>query len=241
MTPTRSLLLLEGAGSTSALAERVVRLGASPVRAKTPEEALRLVEDPRFRFGAALAPVDFPVTDLGAALRELAARSSAGRLAFVVVGRAPEAKLVASLRDAGVELALWEPFDDRMLRFVLNCALGERPLGAARREPRVPTDWTARVFVGGREKHAEVYSLSARGAFLETPRPAVRGAALTLELPLPGGPMLLEGRVIFANVPGNLERANLPYGMGVAFTDLSPQSSEAIRRCVEEKARRFTI
>src|SRR5208337_580924 len=74
---TRSVLLLDGATHRlAAVAQRLPLLGFSAVRAKTPEEALQLVESPRYDFGAALLPPDLPVANLAGALQILRERGA---------------------------------------------------------------------------------------------------------------------------------------------------------------------
>ena len=55
------------------LALRLRGIGIRPVVAKSSDEALELVTDRRYRFGAALVHREVPVVDLAAALEELRA------------------------------------------------------------------------------------------------------------------------------------------------------------------------
>jgi len=236
MARAPSILVLDGAAARLApVAERLRSLGFSCARAKTPEEALRLVEDPRHDFGAAVLPPDLPVADLAGALGQLRSRGARG-IVFVAIGPRPEPETMTRLRGAGVELAVWHPLDDATLRFQMNRALTAFQGESLRREQRAPTDWRVRFSTGGRTKEAQLYSLSARGAFLETSRPSMRGASVAVELPLPSESIAVGGRVLYTNVPGNLSRPTLPMGMAVEFTALSGEAEESIRRSVAERA-----
>jgi len=231
-----SILVLESVPERAVrLAERIRKLGRyRPALAKTPEAAQEMVEDPRLLPRAALVAPDFPVADLRGALDALRHRAGGRRLCFVATGARPAAEVLARLREAGVELALWEPFDDARLRFQLNRALASPAQESLRHEQRAPTDWRARVRGGGREKEVQVYSLSAGGAFLATPRPSLRGAQVSLELPLPGGTLNLTGRVLYTNVPGNLMRPELPVGMAVRFDPTPEHAVHDVRHAVAE-------
>lgn len=233
----RSVLVLDGAGERmAALAIRLRGLTFRVVRVKTAEEALPLLEDPRLACTAALLPPEWPVADLPRAVAALREAAGSEGLTLLGVGQRPAADAVERLRAAGVSLALWEPFGDCTLRFQVNRALAGLRTDGQRRETRIPTEWLARVLAGGRRKEATVYSLSAGGAFLATPRPSLRGASIALELPLPHAEIAVGGRVVYTNVPGNLQRANLPLGMGVVFTALAPEAERDIRRAVAESA-----
>ncbi len=236
-----AVLLLDGAAQRQhALADRVRSFGFSAVRAKTPEEALALVENPRFDFGAVLIPPDLPVADLAGALASLRERATR-RLVCIAVGSRPDTGGVGRIRDAGVELAAWNPVDDATLRFQLNRALSAFACETLRREQRAPTDWVVRFFAGGRQKDAQVYSLSARGAFLSTGRPSVRGVNVAVELPLLSENVAIGARVLYTNVPGNLQRSTLPVGMAVEFSSLTAEAEDGIRRSVAERAMSLVV
>jgi hypothetical protein len=80
-----------------------------------------------------------------------------------------------------------------------------------------------------------VYSLSTTGAFIETPRAAMAGASLDLAISLPGCFIKIAARVAFANVPGNLERPNLPLGMGVRFEELDKENLKRLKAYVKQR------
>jgi PilZ domain len=237
------ILLLEGPqGPQADIVSRSHALGFFLVRAKTPSEAVSHVQRMQGD-GVGLLSSDFPMAEPQALLRSIRNAGPGRQLRFVVVGPRPEASVRTQLRDAGLRLALWEPFDDGALRFQLNRALYEKEQTPSehRREVHVPTVFIARVVTQDRQKDVIVYNLSTGGAFLETPRPSPRSSRIELELPLPSARIRVFAKVGFTNVPGNLERPQLPHGMGVAFESLAPQDLEAIRRYVEERARGLEV
>ena len=236
MSQRYSVLLLEGPGERLAdLAGRLGLLRIQALRAASPEDAARLLPGPRHapcRVACLSASLAHERLDPWLAIL---ARATP-RLSALVVGPRPAAEVRRRLRQAGVRFALWEPYDDGALRFQLNRALhddGSDP--DPRRELRVPTPLIARVLLGDRVREALVYNLSVSGAFLETPRAAMHGAEIELELPLPEEHVKLAAHVVYANVPGNLERPNLPYGMGVVFDAPSREAIDAVRRYVEQR------
>lgn len=205
------------------------------LRAKSPEDAFRIVEEHRHLVAVALIPPDLAVIDLPAALAALAASAPHGSLTYVVNGPRPGPEALDELREAGVSLPLWEPFDDARLRFQVNRALAEEQGdGLPRKEPRAPLELPAQVFQAGRQKSARIYTLSPGGLYLETPRPAMRNAALEIEFTIGPGRIRAAGIVSYTNVPGNLQRNNLPVGMGVRFTALAELDRAAICRQVSE-------
>jgi uncharacterized protein (TIGR02266 family) len=117
-----------------------------------------------------------------------------------------------------------------MLRFQLNRMISGAGQQSPRKSRRAPTHSPVRVLVGGREKEGVLYSLSKGGCFVETPRASMDGARLRLFFELPGHEpeVEVEGVVVFANVPGNLQRPNLPLGMGIRFGELNRETRATI-------------
>jgi hypothetical protein len=242
-TATMQQVLVMDAAShgMAALAARLRDMHYRTVRAKTAEEATRVVAEAESDVGAALIPPEISDAVIPDALLTLRSCCRSGALEFVVAGSRPTSKQANRLRAAGVELALWDPITDAGLRFQINRALAGSGGAWPRGSLRVPTDWKSGFEAGGRQKDGEIYSLSETGVFLTTPRPSVSGATITLNLPLPGGNLLVEGRVVYANVPGNLVRPNLPMGMAVHFSDLAPDDAERLRAFVEKTATNYAV
>jgi hypothetical protein len=239
MSNDRSVLLLDGpAGRLAGLRDRLSGLSLSPILARDPAEALRGLASPLQPRVALLVP-EFAGAALAATLTQLLAQAPEHELGLVATGPVADADTRARLRAAGVRLALWEPFDDGALRFQLNRALRLKTDG--REELRIPTTLLARVQTNDRPRDVIVYNLSARGAFLETPRTSLRGAQIEVDLPLPSGAVRVKARVRFHNVAGNLQRPNLPFGMGIEFIALPRDTSDAIRIYVEERAKSFVV
>jgi len=226
----REILILDaGSPSMRSLAMSLRRLGYPVLPSKTPDHADRLLRTRGGGIAAAVIPVDLPTFDLGAALRFLRRLEPTGELSFVAAGQRPSPTGRKLLRDAGVELALWNPVDEHTLRFQANRALaGSEIVRGSRSSLRAPADWPVAVWTGTRRKPARVYSLSAGGAFLATGRPSLPQAPLRIDVPASPGPVRLQARVVMTNVPGNLLRENLPVGMGVRFERTPPAVEEAL-------------
>jgi hypothetical protein len=236
MHKSASLLLLDDGGRLAVLAHRLRRMGYRLLSAKTCDDACRMTERRRLEVGAVLLPGDLPAPDLRVALETLRARLGGHAMGLLAVGVRPDPESRRALRVAGVELAAWEPCEDGTLRFQVNRALAGPSDGAARCETRVPADVPAQIEASGRSKAAMVRSISASGAFFETGRPSLPGVDLAIELSVSPETVRLEGRVVYANVPGNLHRRNLPVGMAVRFTALGERAERAIRHCVAQRA-----
>jgi len=238
-----TLLLIDaGANSMEELSQRLRALGYRVLRTKTVEQGHAALSDRRFAMAVALIPPDLPVPDLGRGLVALRTPSIRGELRLVVTGTRPDSNERSLLRQAGIQSALWEPFDDHTLQFLINGALaGGAQAPRKRQAVRVPTNWPVRVTTGKREKQAKIYCVSAQGAYLATPRPSLPKALIHFSLPLPSGDLRLSGEVVMTNVPGNLVRGNLPVGMGVRFTGHSREIEESILVFTEERARGLRV
>ena len=245
--PDRVLLYAFG-GAAGDLAGRVRPLGYEPLVEEEPRAAAARVARRDEPARAALIPSDFALPERGGELDQLLRAAGAAGIRFAAVGPMPEPEAEQRLRDRNVRHCLWSPFHDRELRFVLNRALfdpSHNAFGAdkskLRHELRAPTELGARIITGGREKPALIYNLSVGGCYLETLRPTLVGAAIEVTLPLPDGEFRAAGRVVLTNVPGNLERPNLPRGMAIEFLRLAPEAREAIQHYVLARAKAYEL
>lgn len=230
----RDAVLVIGFASVSGgVATRLIALGFRPISVRDPQAAAARLERESVPVRAALVPseADFLVPG---ALWRLARANGPESLRCVALGTRQDEAGVARLRGAGVRLMCWEPCTDRELRFTLNRALhGER--GQSRLHPRAATDLVARVRLGSRDKAGLVYSLGESGCYVETDRPCLPQTFVSVHLPLPAGGVELPARVLYANVPGDFDRANLPRGMALSFLGGCPAERTAIATYVAER------
>jgi hypothetical protein len=94
----------------------------------------------------------------------------------------------------------------------------------------------------GRVKEGRVYSISASGVFVTVQQPCMTRAKVTLDLAVPeGGRVSATGRVVMTNVPGNVMRRSLPFGMGVQFDHLSEAVSVSFLVYAQERFRSLSL
>ncbi len=222
------------------LAGHLLLLGYRATGAKDVAAALRMLAlaSPPIRVG--LLARDHGLADAGAALREIAALAG-NPLQWIAIGRRPEDAEIEVLRGAGVHFSLFDPFSDEELRFVMSEAHHDASPEILRIEQRVPTLIRARVTTRTGDRVAVVCNLSTLGAYLATPRPAMRSGTLQMQVPLEGGEVEIQGVVMWNNVPGNLRRPNVPVGMGVRFTEVSPETATALEQHITERAKTYRL
>src|SRR5690606_6212073 len=165
-------------------------------------------------------------------------------LVFLGAGRDPGPQERRRMRDAGVQVPIFDPVDLHTLRFQMNRALASaRPVRGRRSTLRAPADFP--VVVRGRaarQKEGRIYTISASGAFVSMGHPTLVRSHVTLRTTIPGvGPATLPGRVVMTNVPGNLMRRNLPHGMGVRFEDLNEAVAVALVVYAQERLRTLVM
>lgn len=235
-----ALIVDDPASSLGEVSLRLLRLGIDVVYTKEMDEAQLLARQEAWRVGAVLFPpgVD-PTAAAGLAARIGTLRRGAPP-ELLVIGEEPAAEAKQRLRDAGVERALWEPFDESTLRYGVNAAVFGGMQGDPRREVRIATTLRGRTYVGLRRKDVLVSTLSVAGAYLETPHPDEPGSRLRLEIDLPEGPPLFtRAEVRYASEAGT--HHGLPTGMGVVFEPLGPPDEARVRAFLHEQAQRFTL
>jgi hypothetical protein len=240
---SRTVLLidvgLEPMDLVNALARR---LDFRVVRAKTTDEAVQLLMEPRFAIGCAVIPPDLPVPHVGRAIAALREAARSRDLPFLVAGRPCSEEGCRALAAGGVRLPLWEPVDAHTLRFQLNRALtGGETFRRRRAARRAPSNARAVVRARGRDKEARLYTLSSQGAFLAAAMPSLRGTEVQLELPGLASCGRLGGRVVMTNVAGNLMKKNLPAGMAIRFERLRVDEHATLELHVDRKLRRLEL
>jgi hypothetical protein len=236
------LVLGASAPDMEVLRARVARLGLRTVPAKTPDLAQGLLRVAAPRIGAVVVPSDLPSLNLRLALDALRRQAPFHELAFLGAGRDPGPEGRARMREAGVRLAIFDPVDTHTLRFQLNRALaGARAARCRRHTVRAPAEWPVLARAAGRRKSGRIYAVSASGAFVSVDAPWLARTEVALELALPSGTLSASGRVVMTNVPGNVMRRSLPYGMGVRFDQLSESASVALLVYAQERFRTLSV
>lgn len=236
------VLLGANAPEMELLRARLGRIGHRVVPVKTAEQAHALLRVGGPRVGAVVVPADLPAVNLGAALGLMRRLAPGSEFVFVGAGSDPGPAGRRRLRDAGVQLAIFDPVDLHTLRFQVNRALaGSKPVRGRRRTLRVPADWLVTIRSGAREKEGRVYSVSASGAYVALDQPWMVKSKVELRWALPGASLAAAGRVVMTSVPGNLMRRNLPLGMGIQFDEVSEATSVALLVYAEERSRALAL
>ena len=227
------LLIETDPALTGILAAQLVGLKIEPIRVSDLDEALEIVKTRQYAVSAVLVPSEIDGSALGEALKSM--RSFKPVLPCMAYGKAPERAQRKRLREAGVLLSLWDGYDVGILRFQVNRLVwGENP-SSIRTAPRAPLHTPVRIEVGGREKEGVLYSISEGGCFIETPRASMDGATLRMVFMLDEREFDFEGVVVFANVPGNLQRPNMPLGMAIRFGDMPRRPRKPLVKFIQTR------
>lgn len=228
-----AVLVIGFAGVSGGVATRLIALGYRPISVTDPRAAAARLDREVEPVRAAIVPTQAEFLTPGALWR-LARANGPNSLRCIALGPQVGDDEAERLRLAGVRFMIWDPCTDRELRFGVNRALHDDH-GQSRLHVRTATDLVARVRVGAREKAGLVYSLSADGCYIETDRPCMPESFVSVHLPLAGADVELPARVLYANVPGDFARANLPHGMALSFLGAGAQQRAAVTAYVEAR------
>ncbi len=234
MTASHFVLLIDSFPERSdTLATQLVRLGVEPIRVPDLADAVATVKSRDLAIQAVILPSDLPGKIIHKAMKSMRRRQPI--LPAMAYGKPPDGSQAKALRKAGMLLALWDGYDKGMLRFQLNRLVSGDAQTSVREARRAPTDRPVRILIGERLKEGTLYSLAEGGCFIESPRASMDGAHLTLCFELDDRSFELKGDVVFANVPGNLQRPNLPLGMGVRFADVTPAALDQLKQSIHKR------
>ena len=242
MDEARCVLVVDDdRGSLGEIALRTLHLGIDVFYANDRSEAWLLAEQEGHQIGIVLFPTTVDVDEITPIAECLESYLLDIPRTLVVVGKKPNEAARARLRAAGVELALWEPYDEGHFRSVVSGAMGLRYEQHGRVQTRIPTTLLGRATIGVRRKDAIVATLTTTGAFLETPSPFPEDTSIMLEIRLPDGLLLVKGRVVHVRHRRSGAPLFHPTGMGVEFTSLDPEDKERLQAFLKEIADRFEI
>jgi hypothetical protein len=220
---------------------RLLELGIDVLYANDADEAALLARQESDRLDAVLIPTSFDLEEVARLLARVCSQLAAGVRSLVLVGLEPNPALVEDLRAKGVRWCLWEPYDERELRFVLTAAMSSNHGDDPRKDLRVPTAISTAVFMGRHRKDVTVHDLSISGAYLAAPDPFLKGSVIRVDIPLAGGSVQGKARVVNAKTAGKPGRPDVPDGMGIVFTALAPESEPTLQSFLRDSIRRFQL
>lgn len=226
-----------------AMALRLTRIGLDPIYTNDADEAVLLAAQEAKRLGAIAFPVSRPVDELDHMIKSVAERAGIQPDAMIPVGPRPnETEMLVALRERGIRWAVWDPYDDSDLRFVLSAVLARRADADLRLEPRVPAHgMRARLYKGRLGRDVVVIDLSVSGAFLASDKPMPEDTVVSLELTLGARTMTIRSRVRWVRRDPDAERWDLSTGMGVEFEDVKPEQAAELRRFVQTRTADYVV
>lgn len=223
------------------VALRLIRMGVDVLYTKWADEARLLAREAKGRIRAIAATPEVDVESLEVAHRAATAMSDEEETPMVVIGAAPQPAQRDRLRKAGVANALFEPYDDGDLRFVFNACMVVPSEIAPRREPRAPINQLCWLRIGTTRSFGVLYTLSAKGAYVEMAHPLPVGTNLELEFDFNGLGFETSIRVLYQVTPDRARESILPCGIGVLFSDLPPRVAERVRDFAQKRAGRYML
>ncbi len=224
------------------MAIRLTRLGIEPIYSNDLDEALLLAVQESPRVEALAFPAALSLSDIDHMIKQVASRAGIGPEAMIPVGPIPDAEIVRAFRERKFCWAIWEPYHDADLRFVLSNVMLRDEDFDLRLEQRVPGHGVqARLFEGSQGSDVDVIDLSAGGVFLATEQPLPADSRVNLELDVASSSIRMEGKVRWVRLDYRGDRDDMRVGMGVEFGPTNPERGDALRRFVQERMARYVV
>ena len=223
------------------LAIRLLELGIDTMYANDLDEAALLSRQEVGRLGGVLTSSEGPLSQIENIVNRVCAGLDAGASSLVLVGPEMSEEKAGSLRKLGISWRLSEPYEERDLRFVLSLAMSKEYADERRKSLRIPTEIPTTVFMGRHRQDVTVRDLSLSGVYCASPHPFLPASQLSIEIPLPDGTFIAKGEVRNAKTADVTGRADVPDGMGVAFTHINEKSTNLLQGFVHSWIKRFTL
>jgi len=239
--PRGLLLVLDlGKQSFGALALRLVRLGVDAVLAAGLDEAELMAREEQVRIRGLLLPAEASGGEVDRVLESICAHAGMGAEGIAVLGPRPDEDALQELRQRGVGLRLWDPIEDRDLRFLASSLLWLGSDEDLRLDIRIPTALPGLATRGRDARTVTVGDLSPSGARIESAVPFALGSDIELEIALPGGSAATVAGVVRWGVEGDAQPGVAP-GFGVEFLEPSTAILLALAEHIELERARFLL
>ncbi len=236
-----AMMLDDGEGTLGPVALELTRLGVLILYTPFSDEAALLARQER---GNIRLIVISPWTDLDL-VRELAMQLAPDLEGvpppIVVTGPKPDEARRARLRELGVAWALWAPADLEDVRFIVTTAMVLPSEQWRRKEQRVPANLPVAINGPGGPKLGRLLSLSGGGAFVATDHLPEPGTRLRLGFYLDGDDVELDAEVVHVTPRPAAWTASFPRGIGIAFSDLTPETADEIREWVKRQLDHYAV
>jgi hypothetical protein len=235
----RLLAVDDGKNSLGDAPLRLIRAGVDVLLCAELDEAELLARQEGEGICGMLLPSAAGAGHVVHALDSVGPHCGVGPDRVVLLGPRMGEREIERLRDLGVRWRLWEPHEDRDLRFIgwsLLWGDGDQNL---RLDQRIPTALPARAIRRGDERDVLVGDLSTAGAFLETDSPFPAGSQLGIEIQLPNRQLEVCATVRWVTgrdlLPGRAR------GFGVEFLNPPLELRLALEEHLESETARFYL
>lgn len=228
----------ESVGST-ALA--LVRLGVEPLYSKWLDEVQLFACEASGRVDGGIASSRLSPGQLVALRDVVAANASEHETSVLLIGPKTDPTSSEELRNSGFSSCLWEPYNAAELKFAIsNLVLIPEEI-APRREPRAGANCLCWMLVDGTRSFGVLYTISARGAYVEMPSPLPVGIEIEMEFDFDDLKVATAARVIYSIGSDQGRTSLLGPGVGCVFTGLEETLESQIRTRVARRAARYSL
>lgn len=237
----RLLAIDDGKGSLGDLPLRMIRVGVDVLHSSEIDEAELLARQEKEEVCGVFLPSIAGVEYLDQALEAIGPHTGIGPDRVALFGSRLDEESTDRLRARGVRWRLWEPYEDRDLRFIGWSLLWGGSDHDLRLDQRVPTALPAQAIRRGDARDVLVGDLSLAGAFLETDSPFTAGSQLGIEIQLPNRQVEVCATVRWVAsaqpdlLPGRTR------GFGVEFLNPPHELRAALEEHIESEKARFSL
>lgn len=235
----RLLAVDDGKGSLADVPLRMVRVGIDVLLSSEVDEAELLARQEGDGICGLVLPSAAGAPHVVQALDAVSPHTGVGPDRVVLLGPRMDERTADHLRELGVRWRLWDPLEDRDLRFIgwsLVWGNGDENL---RLDLRVPTALPAQAIRRGDARDVLVGDLSSAGAFLETDAPFPAGSQLGVVIQLPNREIEVCATVRWVTgrdlLPGRAR------GCGVEFLNPPHELRLALEEHLESETARFYL
>lgn len=237
--PPRIILLDDETETVGSAALALIRLGVEPLYSKWLDEAQLFASQAAERVGAAIASSRLSLDELVAFRDAVRAGGSEREIEVLLIGPQTDPAASEALRREGFSSVLWEPFNKTELRFAVSSLLLMPKEIAPRREPRAAANRMCWMYLAGTRSFGALYTVSARGAYVETPSPLPVGTEFRFEFE--DHQLETDARVIYSIGRDEAREFLLACGIGCLFTSLNADLQSALRARVAQAMGRHRL